>query len=209
VFVRIERMARRSTLNADLGTNEIRSDAQSRRDPLINLAWSRSVGARSTLGLSAAQGFTGSGGIGTGSALVTGVPFEQETVGVRYDLQGARTRISVGIARGEEDYAGGTTTDNDYQSTDVNVAYSVSSRLNIGLRYELYDREYEDSPIPTEDRTAGFWLDRTLGRRFSVALDVSRFEATGSQRVEEERWEIRFAYSPTGHTASAMESIGR
>jgi hypothetical protein len=213
LFVRIDSTLRRSTLSVDVGTNEISFEAQSRRDPLLNLSWSRLVGARSTLGITAAQGFTDTGDIGIGgSAIVTATPFEQETIGVDYSLAGSRVTIGVGITTGQEDYAGGTMIDNDYRSTDLTIGYSVSARLRIGFRYEFYDREFQDSLAPSttqEDTTAGLWLDRSLGQRFSIAFDISRYEATGSQRIEESRWEFRFMYSPTGRTSSAMGSIGR
>jgi hypothetical protein len=213
LFLRIGRTLRRNTLSADLGTNEISSGPQGRREPLVNLTWSRFLGARSTFGVTAAQGFTGTGDTDIGgSALVTGTPFEQESLGVSYGLAGERTTVGLGFTVGQEDYAGGSTVDNDYELADLRVDYRVTPRLNIGFRYQWYQREYQDpAALSTsqEDRTAGAWLNRTLGRRFSIALDVSRYQATGVQRIEETRWEFRFMYSPTGRTSGAMGSIGR
>lgn len=211
LFVRIEKTSSNGTLSADLGTNEISSDAQKRRDPLLNLTWDWSVGARSTLGITAAQGFTNSGDVGTGgSTLVTTDPAEQKTLGVNYSLGGERTTFRAGIGAGEEDYAGSTAIDNDYQSAVLTIDYRVTMRLSIGARYDRYDREYTGTvPTSQEETTAGIWLNRTLGRRFSIALDVSRYESTGIDRVEETRSEFRFAYSPTGDTSRALTSIGR
>jgi hypothetical protein len=213
LFLRVNKTLSRGTLNADLGTNEIASDAQSRRDPLLDFEYTRSLGARSTLGFTASQGFTNSGDVGTGgTAFVTTDPFEQKSAGITYGLAGDRTSVSLSVNAGEEDYAGGSALDNDFQSTSFAVSYRATPRLNFGVRYERYDREYQDSAALSttmEDATSGIWLNRTLGRRFSIALDVSRYDSTAIESVEETRTELRFAYSPTGDTSSALGSIGR
>jgi hypothetical protein len=214
LFLRVNKTMRLGTLSADLGTNEIASDAQSRRDPLLDFTWTRSLGTRSSLRFTASQGFmnTGRGGSG-GTALITTNPFEQKTAGMTYGLGGERTNVTVGISGGEEDYAGGATLDNDFRSASFTIRYRATPRLNFGLRYERFDREYQDAlgqPLTNDDDTAGVWLNHTLGRRFSIALDVSQYESMAiDQSVDETRTEIRFAYSPTGSTSAALGSIGR
>jgi hypothetical protein len=213
LFLRVNKTLRRGTLNADVGTNEVGSDTQSRRDPLLNLAWNRSVGARSTLTATAQQGFTNTADTATlGAALVTVDPFEQKTAGIDYGFAGESTSVTLGLNAGEEDYAGGSTLDNDFRSANFEINYRASARLNIGVRYERWKRESQDNTLPSqsmEDRTSGVWLNRTFGRRFSVALDVSRYESIAVESVDETRTELRFAYSPTGDTASALRSVGR
>jgi hypothetical protein len=213
LFVRIDRTARRSTLSADLGTNEIDSNTQSRRDPLFNVAWTRSLGARSVVGITATEAFRDTGDVGIGgSEIVTPSPFEQRSVALDYTLEGQRTIVGVGLSTGDEDYAGGTTIDNAYRSADLTIDYRVTPRLGLGFLYQWYGRDYEDASAPStaqEDRTAGVWLNRALGRRFSIAFDLSRYEADGAQNVEEERWELRFTYSPIGTASSSLGSIGR
>jgi hypothetical protein len=212
LFLRVAKTLPRGTLDADVGTNEIKSDTESRRDPLLNLTWSRLLGARSNFVMTAAQGFTRSG-VGTGgTALVTTTPFERQSLGVNYTFTGERTTVLIGLEAGQDDHAGGGTIDNDYLSNNLVIDYRISARLDIGLRHQRYDREYGDPTAPSasqEDRTTGVWLNRTFGRRFSIALDASRYEALTDPRIEETRWELRLVYSPTGDTASAMGSIGR
>jgi hypothetical protein len=214
LFLRVNKTLRRGTLNADLGTNEIASDEQGRREPLLDFGWTRSLGSRSSLGFTASQGFTNSGDVGSGgTALITTDPFERRSAGITYGLAGERTNVTLGMNAGEEDYAGGATLDNDFQSASFTIGYRATPRLNFGLRYERYDREYQDATATSatmEDDTSGIWLNHTLGRRFSIALDVSRYESMAlDQPVEETRTEIRFAYSPTGSTSAALGSIGR
>ena len=139
-------------------------------------------------------------------------PFEQKSLGFSYGLAGDRTSFIAGFEVGEEDYAGGLVIDNDYQSSNLTVDYRVTQRLNVGLSYNRYNRDYQETTAPSpsqEDRTAGVRMNLTIGRQFSIALDVSRYEATGNQLVEETRSEFRFAYSPTGDTPRALASIGR
>jgi hypothetical protein len=213
LFLRVNRTLSRSTLTADLGTNEISSDTQSRRDPLLNFAWNRFVGTRSNLGIIASKGFTGTGDIGTGgSGFATATPFERQRVGVLYGLTGGRTDAAFGINAGEEDYAGGSEIDNDYESVNLEILYRATTRLDVGLRYERYDREYQDSTMPAAsqaDRTTGIWLNRNLNRRLSIAFSVWHYETISDRRVDETTWEFRFVYSPTGDTSSAMGSVGR
>jgi hypothetical protein len=210
LFLRANKTLQNGMLAVDVGTNEVSSDLQSRRDPLLDFSWNRSLATRSTLGITAAQRFTGTGDMGIGgTAFVTTAPFEQESIGVTYGFAGERTDVTMGVAAGEEDYAGGTTLDNDYESSTFTVSYRAATRLDLGFRYQRYDREFVDTAQSQGDRTAGLWLNRTLGRRFSIALDVSRYEADGVQPVDETRTEIRFAYSPTGDTATALAGVGR
>jgi hypothetical protein len=209
LFLRIDRTLPNSSLNADLGTNEIASDTQSRRDPLFDVSWNRSLSDRSTFGVTATRGFTDAGDIGIGgTALVTTAPSEQKALSFDYNVAADRMNFGVGAILGEEDYAGGTTIDNDYESATFRIDGRVSPRLDMGFLFVWYDREYLDgtAPATSQDRTAGVWLNRSLGPRFSIAFDVSRYEAAD---IEETRWEVRFMYSPLGRTSGAMGSTGR
>jgi hypothetical protein len=212
LFLRVEKTLPSGMLNADVGTNEIESDTDSRRDPLLNVEWTRSLGSRSNFAMTATQGFSRSGVHAGGTALVTTTPFERKSFGADYTFAGERTTVVMGLEVGQDDHAGGQTIDNDYRINSLVIDYRISPRLDIGFRHVRYDREYEASGAPSaseEDRTAGVWLNRTLGQRFSIALDVSRYETISDPRIEENRWEVRFIYSPTGDTAGAMSSIGR
>ena len=214
VVIRMNKLQSRGELNVDIGTNEISSATQSQRDPVLSVDWSRSLSGRSDIGIAALREFSDSGNYAGDAAgtLVTTAPFEQKRLDVSYDLTGARTSVSLGMGIGEEDYAGGTTFDNDFENAYLAITYRSTARLQFGFDYDLYDRT---SPVMAgpgssqEDRTAGVWLNRLLGRSFSVALDISRYEGSGAFSVDETRTELRFSYSPTGDTAAALQSIGR
>jgi hypothetical protein len=214
LFVRVDKTLRLGSLNADVGTNEISSGTQNRRDPLLDLSWTRMLGTRSIFGVSVGQEFAESGTYqgATGDALVTTDPFQQRSLDITYRLTGDRATASVSFGVGEQDYAGASTLDNDYQSTSMILYYRISPRIDIGLRYTRYDREALDGAVSFEtqdDRNGGVWLNWTLGRRYSVAVNMSRYNATGNQAADEDRTEIRFSYSPTGSTSAALGSIGR
>jgi hypothetical protein len=214
VFLRIDKAQPHGRFTADIGTNEIGSGTQSEKSPLLNIDWTRSMRSRSTLGISASREFTDSGSDVTSGAgvFVTTAPFEHKRVDLTYYFTGERTTVSLAAGVGEEDYAGGTDLDNDFQNDFLTVAFRASVRLDLGIRYEQYDRESPESTglaNSQSDRTFGIWLNRTLGEKFGVALNVSRFEGSGIESIDETRTEIRFGYSPTGSTSSALRSTGR
>jgi hypothetical protein len=84
--------------------------------------------------------------------------------------------------------------------------------LKLGLALDNVMREYTDTVVAledTKDRVISAWVDRVLGRRFSVSFVLSRYEREATDRFDENRYEVRFSYSPTGSSSAALPFAGR
>ncbi len=221
LFFRVNRTYRNGQLSADLGTNEIGSGPQSRRDPLVAITTTRMLSARSELRLVATRSFTDSGsqtqsplGLpGTpANIIVTTAPFEQKNLELGYSLTQERTRFGLRFGVGEEDYAAEASLDHDFEMWSLSLDHDISRGFDIGFSYDFYERDFQGSASPgvaEEESTAGVWLSWALGRRFGLGLGVSRYERSGTTSVDENRTVFRFSYSPTDNASSAVASMGR
>jgi hypothetical protein len=219
IFFRVNRRYRNGELSADLGTNEIGSGSQSRRDPLIAISMTRMLSARSELRLLASRQFTDNG-LQTQSPLgppgapaniiVTTAPYELQNLEVGYGLTQERTRFALRFGIGEEDYAAGTALDHDLELLSLSLDRDISRSLGIGFSYDLYERDFQDAAtVAEEEGTTGIWLSWALGRRFGLGVGMSRYERSGAVDVDESRTVFRFSYSPTDSPSSAVASMGR
>jgi hypothetical protein len=220
--LRYEKTLATGRVLADIGTNEISSGNTKADEPMFNFEWSRSLTARSYLAVTAARQVTDSGGllsssiidapIAVGEILVSASPLESKRLGTSYVLTLARTDVTFAVAASNESYIGSTTLDNDSTTTRIAFNRTISPRSSLGVAFDEIQREYKDSGVPRaddKDTTITAWFNRSLGRRFSVALAWSRYERSGTQAFDEQRYEVRFGYSPTESSAAAMRSIGR
>jgi hypothetical protein len=209
---------------ADVGTNEITAGPFQSDEPLYNFVWTRSLTARSELSIRAARELTDAGGalasgLGPGiegesftDVVVTPNPFEQQRFGVSYVLTMSRTVVSADISSWKDEYIGNPTLDNDSTTLHASFVRTISPRLTFGIGFDEVDRDFGDSATPQpdgEDSWLGAWLNRTLGRRFSLALAIANYERSGGESYDERRYELRFGYSPTDSGVAAMRYVGR
>ena len=144
--------------------------------------------------------------------MVTPNPFEHKQVNLSYTVRMPKTNLSVRVGAFDERYANGSTLDNDGTTAGFGLSHDLSRRLDVGVNYDVTKRDFSDpnaSSANDRDATAGAWLSCALGKRFSLALAVSRYERLGTQNFDENRYEIRFGYSPTASAPAALRSIGR
>ncbi|HET7609579.1 MAG TPA: hypothetical protein VFL84_12935, partial [Gammaproteobacteria bacterium] len=84
--------------------------------------------------------------------------------------------------------------------------------LNFGVGYDRIDRDFTDTvgaqPDGRDDWT-GAWVSRAVGRRFSLGVAISSYDRSGIESYDEQRYELRIAYSPTDSAAASMGSVGR
>ncbi len=206
-----------------VGTNEITILGQSTDEPLFNFAWNRELATRSTLRVEAAREFSDTGTDlrtdvsqapvgGDASTLVSASPFEQERVFVSYSLAGTRTDVNVSLGTAEDKYLGGVL-DNDNTTTRVSLQRAVTPRLRFGVELYRLDREFAGtSTEPGRDdneKTLSAWVNRSLGRLFDLAVVLTRYEFRGQQSFDEDRYEIRFTYSPSGSATAPLGAAGR
>jgi len=206
-----------------VGTNEVSILGQTTDEPLFNFAWSRELATRSTLRIEAAREFSDTATNlttdlgqtpvgGDPSALVSASPFEQERLFVSYALAGARTDLDVSLGTAEENYLGGLL-DNDNTTTRVSLQRTVTPRLAFGIGLYHVEREFAGtSTQPARDdteKTISAWVNRSLGRLFDLALVLTSYEFRGDQHFDEDRYEIRFTYSPSDSASDALGAAGR
>jgi hypothetical protein len=203
-------------LTVEYGTNEVSSGDLATDEPRFSLDWSRSIGARSSLNVTAAREFTDSGqavaeGESIGDVLLSSSPYEQKRLGLAYTIAGPRTQVTLAGDVSEDNYVGDTTLDNEGVTKRISFRHSVSAQLSFGLVLDSIEREYGSSLAqePDQDNTASAWVDRWIGRRYSLSFAASRYERRGTQPVDEQRYELRFIYTPTGSGGAALQSVGR
>jgi hypothetical protein len=208
---------------AELGQNELSSQGLATDEPLFNFQWFRDVGARGTLSITASRVFTDSGGLAAptqsdapppaeSDVLLSTDPLERKSLGVGYSINTPRTNVSIRVTATDDRYFGSSTLDNEGIATGLSISRSVSPRLRFGLAIDSLSREFTDTgfaPQDDEDRTTSAWVDRTLGRRLSVSLSLTRYERQGTASFNEDRYEVRFSYSPTGRADAALPFAGR
>jgi uncharacterized protein (PEP-CTERM system associated) len=203
-----------------IGTNEVSLLGETQDEPLFNFSWNRQVAARSTLRIEAAQQFsdagtelrTGSSDIPPGdlSTLVTASPFEQQQLFVSYSLAGTRTLFTVGLGTSDENYVGDDL-DNDNTTTRLSLRRIVTPRLDFGFEFSGIEREFVTSfsEGPDTDKTLSAWVNRSVGRLFGVALILTRYERGARESFDENRYDIRFTYSPSGSASTALGVAAR
>jgi len=222
LYFRYDKTLASGRVLAEVGTNEITLANNKTSEPLINFEWSRALATRSHLTINAASEFTDSGGLASptdsanpitpGEVLVSANPFEQRRFAVSYVVTMTRTDVSFQIGRSEELYVGNSAIDTRTTTTEATFHRAISEKLDLGAAFRKQLREPEDSTIliaDGEDTTFSAWLNRSLGRRFNVGIAWSKYERSETGTFDEQRYEIRFAYSPTGSGAAAMRSVGR
>ena len=220
--VRYERTLATGRVLASVGTNEISYADAKTDEPLFRFEWSRSLTARSRLAINAAREFTDSGTLSSptiiddpsnvGGVLVSTNPLEQKRVSVSYTVTTTRTNVSFAFGIADDSYIGNTTLDAETTTAEITLRRTISPRLDVGGAFQTIQREPKDADVAQadgDDTTISAWLNRSLGRRFSVAVAWSQYERRETQTFDETRYEVRFAYNPLGSGAAAMSSAGR
>lgn len=224
VGLRYEKELSTGRVLADLGTNEVTTAGADSDEPRFSLVWTRSLTARSELGIRAAREFSDSSGVleavlapGLEGASFTDVvvspnPLEQERFGVSYVLTLSRTVASVELDSRRDEYLGNAAFDNDSTVTRLSLVRTVSPELSFGVVHEKVRRDFstgEAAQSDDEDAWTGAWVNRAFGRRFNLGFSISRYDRKGLQSYDERRYELRVGYSPTASGSSAMGLAGR
>jgi len=221
VAIRYEKELATGRVQADVGTNEISTGPFKDDAPLYNLVWTRSLTARSDLSLRASRAITDAGSVLVANlapglegepftdVVVTPNPLEQSRIGLSYAVTLSRTTLSAELSSSQDEYIGNATNDNDTTTLHLAFVRTVTERLNFGISYEDVERELKDGSATGEDSWTVAWVNRTFGRRMFAGLAISTYDRSGPQSYDEQRYELRFGYSPTGSGVASMASIGR
>ena len=143
--------------------------------------------------------------------VVTPSPLEQKRLSVTYQLTMSRTTVTTSIGTYADDYFSGNAVDNDWQTLHLSVLRAIAPQLNVGIDYDRVDREFGDSSTQPDstDSWTSLWLNRAIGRRLFFGFVVLMYDRSSLDRVDEQRYELRFGYTPTSSQARAMASTGR
>ena len=220
--VRYEKELATGRVRADLGTNEISTAGFKDDGPLYNFVWTRSLTARSELSVRAGRALTDAGGVlinnlapgleGTSfsDVVVTPRPLDQTRLGASYLLTLSRTRVSAEISSYEDEYVGNSLIDNDSTTIHLGFVRTITPRLSLGLGHDTIERDFIDDTQPDgDDSWTVAWLNRTFGRRLFLGFAISSYDRSGLESYDEQRYEIKFGYSPTESGADAMALVGR
>jgi hypothetical protein len=205
------------------GTNELRSQSVSITEPYVNVEWFKNIASRSTLGVTARRRFTDVGAAqepaeagalppADPDLLISTIPFEREELVLGYVIRTERTNVALGTGVTENRYYLDPTTDNETTTLRVGVTRVVSPQLQGGILFGKLVRDFITPAVGAapeeEDRSISVWLDRRLGRRLSASLVVSRYRRPGAPSVHEDRYALRFSYSPSESTDEAFRYSG-
>jgi len=220
--VRYEKRLATGRVLADLGTNEITTGGLENDGPLYNFVWTRSLTARSSLSVRAGRALSDAGGVlisnlgpdlegrSFSDVLVTPRPLEQSRLGASYLLTLSRTRVSAELDSYEDEYVGNSFLDNDWTTLRVAFTRIVTPRLSIGIGHDKIERDFVDNAqADGADSWTVAWLNRTFGSRMFFGFAISNYDRSGLESYDEQRYEIRFGYSPTESGTEAMALVGR
>lgn len=212
-------------VNIDVGTNELTFLDTTTDEPLFNFEWSRDLATRSTLRVVAAREFSDTGAslradlsqgpVGSDSrVLLSSSPFEQKRLFVAYSVGGTRTEVTLGLGASEDSYVQESGLDNDNTTAQASFRRTVTPRLDFGVDLYRVGREFPASAAgparDDTDETIGAWVNRSIGRLFGLAVVLSRYErGSEAESFEENRYEIRFTYSPSSSATAALGAVGR
>ena len=222
-YLRYGKMLATGQALVEWGTNELSSQGSSTDAPYFFLEWFRDLTARSRFSLGATRQLTDSGGLAAPSiseapppaesdVLLSTAPLDRRGLQVSYLIAAPRTNASIRVTATEDRYFGDSTLDNDALTTSLAISHSVSMLLKFGLTVDNVVREFAGTAVAREDdedQTMSAWVDRALGRRFSISLVLSQYRRRGNEAFDEDRCEVRFSYSPTGSASAALPSAGR
>jgi len=209
-------------VRADLGENDISTAGFEQSEPLYRFLWTRSLTARSELSIRAARELTDAGAVLASllvpdegpsftDVIVTPNPLQQKRLGATYALTMSRTVISAELGTWKDEYIGNAAFDNDAITMHLQLVRTITPRLTWGIGYDDVDRDFRnDGAQPdSEDSWVATWLNHSIGPRFNLGFAISKYDRSGIDSYDEQRYEIRFGYSPTESGAAAMGRVGR
>jgi hypothetical protein len=152
--------------------------------PLLDLSWVRNLGTRSRLGVTAGKGFSdaatafvngnAAGGAGTNFVIAVRDPYEFVRVGLNWALTYERTVVNVNVGTGEARYTETVGFDNDERSFGIAVQRELRARLRLGASTGYWERDFVAAMREDTDRYRDLFLDKTIGRRWSMRVTAER-----------------------------------
>lgn len=184
VAIRYESQLRTGNVVIDVGANRLNDKSQPTSgdvEPLVNVVWSRSIGARSQLELSMrhriselggaiAAGGPGQVGIpGGGQTVATSTPFTDTSIGALLTSSWARVDFNGGLVFSQQVFDSLVIEDANTIGFNLSVVRSLTNSVSLRLDGAFARRELTRSGEESDDYSAGISLRKVIGRRFSIS----------------------------------------
>jgi hypothetical protein len=215
VYLGYDARGARTTLQLQAGYSALHDYGDSSDGPLLSLAITRKVGARSTLTLDAGTGQTDTaeafrrdysiGGFesGTSDAVVSQDPFQSDYASLGWQIEGARTGLSITADWRREDHETDPTLDRDGVGAGMAVTRQVGPRTSARLSGSWNRQDFDTSGTDFDEWSAGLGVSWQFARGVSLTLDAFHFRGTGDTSAgagqrdyDENRYTLRIGYSP-------------
>jgi hypothetical protein len=206
--VRYTRTLATGEVLAEVGRNELRMNGTTEDGPRLNFAWRRAVGAHSRLSFSASQEFTDSSAMfaltaeappsvaDPENAVLAPDAMEQKRVELFYEIQGAKTRMSIGLAANEDRFRIDPTLDNDSASARLEVERTIGTRLTIGIAGETVERDFVDRIGEDGERLTELTLDHQIGKRLTFEVIAGTYSRRAADSFDETRYQVGLSFRP-------------
>jgi hypothetical protein len=206
--VRYERTLATGEVLAEVGRNELRMNGTTEDGPRLNFAWRRGIGAHSRLSLSATREFTDSSAMfaltaeappsvsDPENAVLAPDAMEQKRIELFYELEGAKSRMSIGLAANEDRFRLDPTLDNDSASARLELERRIGTRLTIGIAAENVRRDFVDRLGEDGERLTEFTLDHRIGRRLTFEAIAGTYSRRAADSFDETRYQVGLSFRP-------------
>jgi hypothetical protein len=210
LFVRWQSEAPRTSAQADLGEMELDVAGEIRKEPLVRASITRQLSSSTLLSLDAARLFSDAGesfrqfqgsGLHVGApqdVIGTAEPFEDRQISIGLARERDATGLAFRIGRSKEMFED-TGRSRDVSMFEGQVSREFNEFWTGTADFILRRREFVGTGQVDDETYLELGLERTLGRRTSVAINVDTFdrESTGiGGSIKESRVFLTVTYSP-------------
>jgi len=214
-YLRLSSQGRRSTLDIDIGYNELETPVSEGDGPLLRATFERTMSPRATLTLSARNSFAPTGdaiGVTRLFELVElpetlrpndfNQPAELTSFSATIGYDAERTRFSLGgWYSNEESVTLGVANERERSGLRASVTRDVSEYISLGLSGSFGRDDFVGDDESLDRINYGANLRWKLGRRTNLVLSVTRFEGDGGTTrpdfdYEETEARLRLVYVP-------------
>jgi hypothetical protein len=221
--LRYDRVLNTGRVIAAMGRNKIDMGVAKSDEPLLEFEWARDIATRSSLTIRGGRGFTDSGNFLTITSepaatsnvmdvVISASPVERKSAEMSYRLNGTRMGAEIAFGSFDDAFLTNPALDNESTYTRVALNRTVSDRLTVNVAWSRLLRDATDSSIASpqnEDSFLSAWINRTLGRRFSLAFIANQYERGGPDSFDDRRYELRVGYTPVRNANSGIGLVGR
>lgn len=191
---RFEVTSARTNLVVDAGWSSIKTQFTESDGLLLDVSFNRQTSPFGNLGLQLGTRFsesgnvfdlfqlTGNRGVGifgddaTADIENTSDPFRLTYASLSYQVDRGRFDFGTGISWSDEEYENRVDLNREYTSLWANVSRQVSERVRLFMYAQYGKRDFPGRNRFDDDIDFGAGINWTVSRRFSLDLDVSRFD---------------------------------